>query len=696
MEELDRRNQDKDEQIYSPTSTDRNNRVDNNRVDNLPRNYLKDERTLDEITSLIQTRHIALSTDPIFVQLLDDMQLGNWQAVTIGVQQLQGQYPNSEDLKMLAREVALRSEFDEQWSDKVRGRSFVFSPIKLAVRILPIALILTMLGGSFYYVQQTRQINAITGARQAKVDQAKEYLLAGQYKDAIALFEELLHNSPENEIAKKGLAEAKRQLVLQTQYGSGLASFEAKDLSAALTTFSAIIEKAPGYRDVNSRLEQIQLSLSAEEMFESAEAAFEQRDWTMAIELYENLRSLNGEFKAETVNKNLTTSYLNAGLAIVSLSPAQGADLEQAQSYFRKVLKLDQNEPTAKLNNAILTEYERGTRALAAQEYPRAMQIMERLNSENPGYLNGYITQQLYQLYLDAAIRAEETNDLVTAHSYYQKAATLNIADRSLALQKLQIASIALTPTATPTWTPPPTLTPSPTPTYTATPRPIPPTPILLPTAISPSSLSSRPAPTVTSVPLTMASLRGWILFSSNRDGGSGLFVMQPNGAGVQAAPAEAREQLNVLYDNEKWSPDRNAQLLINREKSGGGSQHNIYKFRHDLPENWTRKFRMTDFPGATYDPVWDPTNSRIAFVSNHTGGDEIWVMGTEGQDHTQLTKNGWEWDKHPTWSLDGQQLFFYSNRSGLRQIWVMNSDGSSQRQISDGQYDDWDPVVIR
>jgi len=84
---------------------------------------------------------------------------------------------------------------------------------------------------------------------------------------------------------------------------------------------------------------------------------------------------------------------------------------------------------------------------------------------------------------------------------------------------------------------------------------------------------------------------------------------MQANGAGVQPAPAEAREQYDLLYQNEKWSPDKNAELIIPKEKTTGGSRHNIYKVRHDLPLNWTRKFRMTDFPGATYDPVWDPTN---------------------------------------------------------------------------------------
>ena len=85
-----------------------------------------------------------------------------------------------------------------------------------------------------------------------------------------------------------------------------------------------------------------------------------------------------------------------------------------------------------------------------------------------------------------------------------------------------------------------------------------------------------------------------------------------------------------------------------------------------------------------------------IAFVSNHTGNDEIWLMDSEGGAHRQLTSNDWQWDKHPSFSPDGTQLTFYSNSSGTRQVWVMNIDGGNQRNISNNDFEDWDPVWIR
>ena len=98
-----------------------------------------------------------------------------------------------------------------------------------------------------------------------------------------------------------------------------------------------------------------------------------------------------------------------------------------------------------------------------------------------------------------------------------------------------------------------------------------------------------------------------------------------------------------------------------------------------------------------TYDPAWSPRGDRIAFVSTHTGNDEIYTIDPEGEGQAQLTYNQWEWDKHPSWSPDGTQIVFYSNRdTGRRQIWIMNADGSNQRNLSQNEFEEWDPVWVR
>jgi Tol biopolymer transport system component len=97
------------------------------------------------------------------------------------------------------------------------------------------------------------------------------------------------------------------------------------------------------------------------------------------------------------------------------------------------------------------------------------------------------------------------------------------------------------------------------------------------------------------------------------------------------------------------------------------------------------------------YDPAWSPRGEQIAFVGTMSNGDEIYTISPNGGDPSRLTFNSWEWDKHPTWSPDGTQIAFFSNReTGRRQIWVMNADGSNQRNLSNSEFEDWDPVWVR
>ena len=62
---------------------------------------------------------------------------------------------------------------------------------------------------------------------------------------------------------------------------------------------------------------------------------------------------------------------------------------------------------------------------------------------------------------------------------------------------------------------------------------------------------------------------------------------------------------------------------------------------------------RLTDNPaddGFSGDPAWSPNGSRIAFVSERHGNDEIYVMNADGSGLTNLTNNA-ALDTNPAWS---------------------------------------------
>jgi len=48
----------------------------------------------------------------------------------------------------------------------------------------------------------------------------------------------------------------------------------------------------------------------------------------------------------------------------------------------------------------------------------------------------------------------------------------------------------------------------------------------------------------------------------------------------------------------------------------------------------------LTNNPAGDGQPVWSPDGSKILFVSDRDGNDEIYVMKADGSDPTNLTDN--------------------------------------------------------
>ena len=59
---------------------------------------------------------------------------------------------------------------------------------------------------------------------------------------------------------------------------------------------------------------------------------------------------------------------------------------------------------------------------------------------------------------------------------------------------------------------------------------------------------------------------------------------------------------------------------------------------------------------GLSYEqqPRWSPDGTRIAFVSDRGGGDNVWIMSADGSNKKQLTKEDFRLLNQPSWSPDG------------------------------------------
>jgi TolB protein len=117
-------------------------------------------------------------------------------------------------------------------------------------------------------------------------------------------------------------------------------------------------------------------------------------------------------------------------------------------------------------------------------------------------------------------------------------------------------------------------------------------------------------------------------------------------------------------------SPDGRAMAFVS-DRSGGAQ---IYI--SDLQGGPAR--RLTTQGSENTDPAWSPQGDRIAFV---TKSSHICTIKPDGSDFRKLTAGAGR-NMHPSWSPDGRMIVFSSTRGGRRQLHVMTANGERQTPL--------------
>lgn len=216
--------------------------------------------------------------------------------------------------------------------------------------------------------------------------------------------------------------------------------------------------------------------------------------------------------------------------------------------------------------------------------------------------------------------------------------------------------------------------------------------PSSLPTrATSPSTTATANNPTtVTEVPIAISrpldSSNGRIAFISFRDNG-GLYLVNADGS------SETLITSGSITDP-VWSPDGTRIAYVSQRD---GNQE-IYVMNAD----GSNQTKLTNNPAADNDPQWSPDSTNIAFVSNRDDHPEIYVTRADGSNEIQLTQTDIDLvasffrnNSQPTWSPDGKRIAFISSRDGGEEVYIMNSDGSGQTRLTNNKEFETNPVWL-
>ncbi len=180
------------------------------------------------------------------------------------------------------------------------------------------------------------------------------------------------------------------------------------------------------------------------------------------------------------------------------------------------------------------------------------------------------------------------------------------------------------------------------------------------------------------------------IAFSSRRNGFWDLFIFDLQSSGLT--------QLTKTLEYEgspTWSPD--GQWLAYETYVNGNLDIYLLEVAH--PEK--DPLELTNDPATDFSPRWMPgeTGRQIAFVSDRSGEDEIWMARLDNfkERFINVSLDGDSKDTHPSWSPDGRYLAWAKKTGGDDSlvIWDSTSPNSQAKPAGTGDWPVWNPTGI-
>jgi Tol biopolymer transport system component/DNA-binding winged helix-turn-helix (wHTH) protein len=114
-------------------------------------------------------------------------------------------------------------------------------------------------------------------------------------------------------------------------------------------------------------------------------------------------------------------------------------------------------------------------------------------------------------------------------------------------------------------------------------------------------------------------------------------------------------------------------------------SQLNANIWRVDLDKAVAHTRILARSTREQYGPVISPDGSRVAFMSNRSGSNEIWVCDSDGGNSQQLTSFGDAQTGTPRWSPDGRLIVFDSRIGGEANVYVVDANGGVPKKLETG-----------
>jgi Tol biopolymer transport system component len=102
----------------------------------------------------------------------------------------------------------------------------------------------------------------------------------------------------------------------------------------------------------------------------------------------------------------------------------------------------------------------------------------------------------------------------------------------------------------------------------------------------------------------------------------------------------------------------------------------------YTLPIGGGTATRITHGMALDRMPRWSPDGRQIAFISDRSGGNNVWTISADGRDSTQLSKTSDDMFISPAWTPDGKYVAVTRSVTGGPKIFLYHIDGGAGIQL--------------
>jgi imidazolonepropionase-like amidohydrolase/Tol biopolymer transport system component len=150
----------------------------------------------------------------------------------------------------------------------------------------------------------------------------------------------------------------------------------------------------------------------------------------------------------------------------------------------------------------------------------------------------------------------------------------------------------------------------------------------------------------------------------------------KPDKWDVNAPPGLATRKVQIAVDEGSW-------MNVDVAPDGRTIAFDLLGDIYTMPIEGGTPTRIAEGLAYEHQPRFSPDGTRIAFVSDRAGGDNIWLMNRDGSDKKQISKEDFRLLNQPSWSPDGQFIVakkhFTTGRSlGTGEVWLYHVSGGA------------------